>query len=283
MKLQEFFHDDPNLEKYREKLHPFVGGYNARGVPYHVFVYEDELVGIVVVSEEPVRLIEPIGTLMSNIVVIDYTKPIDVLKEFADACLRIAIDQDVVYSFIDISEEYNPLIEHFQSIGFEVIAHSLRMSRNLANYEHHPCKLRAERITREDVLEFIEKLKECMSGSKDNMLNIVLDNIRNLPDQFIDHWYNSTNIYSLYDNESFVGILELSPHGLNIANIGVDPKQRGKGYGREIMKFSLNTLKEQGIDTARLRVHAENNRAIHLYESFGMTRGNTFKALIWRK
>jgi ribosomal protein S18 acetylase RimI-like enzyme len=220
---------------------------------------------------------------VSNIGVIDYKAPVEVLMEFADACLRIARVQDVVYSFIDIPEEHSLLIDHFQSIGYNVIAYSLRMNRNLGDYEKQSCKLRADKVEREEVLDFIDKLKECMSGSKDNMLNIILDNIRNLPEEFIDHWYNSTNIYSLYDDESFVGILELSPQGLNIANIGVDPEQRGKGYGREIMKFALNTLREQGVDTARLRVHAENERAIHLYESFGMTRGNSYKALIWRK
>jgi hypothetical protein len=100
--MQEFSQDDPKLQEYREALEPYVGGYNARKVPYKVFIHENELVGFVVVSEEPVKLLEPIGTPMSNIIVIDYSKPEEVLKEFADGAYRISKENNVVYSFIDI-------------------------------------------------------------------------------------------------------------------------------------------------------------------------------------
>jgi len=49
------------------------------------------------------------------------------------------------------------------------------------------------------------------------------------------------------------------------------------------MQFAFQTLKEQDIEFARLRVHAKNEKAIQLYESFGMIKGNRYKALIWRK
>ncbi|MFW9844477.1 MAG: GNAT family N-acetyltransferase, partial [Candidatus Thorarchaeota archaeon] len=87
----------------------------------------------------------------------------------------------------------------------------------------------------------------------------------------------------VYDDNELVGILDLSPQGLNIANIGVAPEHRGKGYGRKIMHYAFSTLKERGDKQARLRVHAENKKAIGLYESAGMKRGRSFKALIWRK
>ncbi|MGY5873032.1 MAG: GNAT family N-acetyltransferase [Candidatus Thorarchaeota archaeon] len=283
MKLQEYSQDDPKLKEYAEALEPYVGGYNARNVPYQVFIHKQDLVGFVVVSEEPVKLIEPLGTPMSNIIVIDYTKPVDVLKEFADGALRIARERNVAYSFIDIPAERSKFVDHFIEIGYTEIAYSLRMNRSLADYEGEPCNLRIVKAKREEVHDFIEKLKEFMSGSQDNMLNIIFDNIVGLPEQFIDHWFNSTNLNYVYDGDDLVGILDLSPQVLNIANIGVSPEHRRKGYGKQIMHYAFQTLKEQNTEFARLRVHAENEKAIYLYESFGMEKGRSFKALIWRK
>ena len=85
------------------------------------------------------------------------------------------------------------------------------------------------------------------------------------------------------DKDDLVGVLDLNPQGLNISNIGISPKHRGKGYGKRLMHYALTTLKERGDEQAKLRVHAENKRAIALYESVGMTRGRSFKALIWRE
>jgi len=283
MNLQEYSHDDPKLAEYVEALEPYVGGYNARKVPYQVFIHDGELVGLVVVSEEPVKLLEPIGTLMSNIIVIDYTKPIEILKEFADGALKISKERNVVYSFIDVPAKYSEFIDHFNTIGYSEIAHSLRMERSLNDYEGETCNLRVVPAKREEVQDFIEKLKAFMSGSRDDVLNIILDNILELPEQFIDHWFSSTNLNYVYDGNELVGILDLSPQALNIANIGVSPEHRRKGYGKQIMQYAMQTLKEKDTEFARLRVHAENSKAIRLYESFGMTQGSSYKALIWRK
>ena len=106
--------------------------------------------------------------------------------------------------------------------------------------------------------------------------------ILNLPEPFVDHWFNSTSLNYVYDNEDLVGILDLSPQWLNISNIGVAPKYRRKGYGKQIMHYAMQTLKDNGTESARLRVHAENSTAIHLYESLGMTRGNSYRALVLR-
>ena len=115
------------------------------------------------------------------------------------------------------------------------------------------------------------------------MLDIILSNILELPDQFIDHWYNSTSLYYVFDDDNLIGVLDLSPQVLNIANLGVSPEHRQKGYGKQIMQYAMQTLKEQDTEFARLRVHAENEKAIRLYESFGMTKGRSFRAMIWRK
>jgi ribosomal protein S18 acetylase RimI-like enzyme len=281
--LEELSHDDPKLKEYTEALDPYVGGYNARKVPYQVFVHDKKLVGIVVISEEPVRMIEPIGTPMSIVLVVDYSMPAEILQEFAEAALRIAKQRNAVYSFIDIPAEHEDLVNHFMSIGYSEIAHSLRMLLDLNDYEGGSSNLRFVKVEREDVGYFIEIIMKFMSGSSDNMIDIVFGNIKGLPEEFIDQWYNSTSLNYVYDGNELVGILDLSSQGLNIANIGVSPEHRGKGYGRKIMHYAFSTLKERGDEQARLRVHAENKKAIGLYESAGMKRGRSFKALIWRK
>jgi len=51
--------------------------------------------------------------------------------------------------------------------------------------------------------------------------------------------------------------------------LGVDPNQRGKGMGRELMVIGLNRLRERGLKVAELTVDAENKAACALYKSLG--------------
>jgi ribosomal protein S18 acetylase RimI-like enzyme len=67
-----------------------------------------------------------------------------------------------------------------------------------------------------------------------------------------------------------IGILNINLNTENnINNIGVAPEHRKKGYGREIMKFAFEKLKEQEIENAGLRVHVKNIPAKKLYDSLG--------------
>jgi mycothiol synthase len=53
--------------------------------------------------------------------------------------------------------------------------------------------------------------------------------------------------------------------------LGVDPNQRGKGMGRELMVIGLNRLRERGLGIAELTVDGENEAACALYESLGFS------------
>jgi len=53
--------------------------------------------------------------------------------------------------------------------------------------------------------------------------------------------------------------------------LGVDPNQRGKGMGRELMVIGLNRLIERGLGIAELTVDGENEAACALYESLGFS------------
>jgi len=53
--------------------------------------------------------------------------------------------------------------------------------------------------------------------------------------------------------------------------LGVDPNQRGKGMGRELMVIGLNRLRERGLTVAQLTVDGENKAACALYQSLGFS------------
>ncbi|QLY78427.1 GNAT family N-acetyltransferase [Clostridium intestinale] len=71
------------------------------------------------------------------------------------------------------------------------------------------------------------------------------------------------------DNEVIGKVrLELTDKG-GIYGLGVLPKHRRKGYAREMLKFAVNTLIEDGAKEVMLQVDSENPNALNLYKSCG--------------
>lgn len=71
------------------------------------------------------------------------------------------------------------------------------------------------------------------------------------------------------DNEIIGKVrLELTDKG-GIYGLGVLPKHRRKGYAREMLKFAVNTLIEDGAKEVMLQVDSENPNALNLYKSCG--------------
>ena len=54
-----------------------------------------------------------------------------------------------------------------------------------------------------------------------------------------------------------------------IYGLGVLPEYRGKGYGRDILIWSIKKLKEMGTKEVMLQVSVSNENALHLYKSTG--------------
>lgn len=282
--VEIYAHDDKALEKYSETVNKYLSSFIATGQPYWVAVHGGDVIGAVMDAVEPVHLIEPVGTPMSLLGIFDYGAPLHALRELTLEGLRIAKENEAAYSFIDVPAEHEELIDYFLEIGYKEIAHSLRMSRALDEEFVNVGDLRFEKVKREGLNDFLSTVKEFMSGSPDVMLNIVLDNFTEFPDEFLDRWYESELLYRVYDGDDLVGILDLSPNKTgNLSNIGVSPNHRGKGYGRMMMNFAMMTLREAGDERTMLRVHIDNTRAIHLYESLGFERHKEYRALIWRE
>jgi ribosomal protein S18 acetylase RimI-like enzyme len=51
--------------------------------------------------------------------------------------------------------------------------------------------------------------------------------------------------------------------------VGIDEPQRGKGYGKAVMRALEGQVKPMGVDRIELNVFGDNTTAIHLYESLG--------------
>lgn len=70
------------------------------------------------------------------------------------------------------------------------------------------------------------------------------------------------------------------PNAGEIIAIYLHPDHWGKGYGRELMAFSLETLKRNGFDIIVLWVLEENARARRFYEGCGFSFDGTKKEVV---
>lgn len=82
-------------------------------------------------------------------------------------------------------------------------------------------------------------------------------------------------LYAAHAENSRVGFLWLQVRGQNsrrfayVCDIVVEPDQRGKGYGKEIMIAAEEAAKQMGLAKVGLHVFGNNEPAIALYRSLG--------------
>lgn len=276
-------HDDPGLEPFKEAISDYTEGFRMMGMPYWVFVEGSDPVGLVAVGKEPFQLLAPVGTPLSVIRVLDYEQQEETLREFAIKALAMSKENEVDYVSTSVPSKYDEVIGQFKKLGFRVLSDSYRMVCPLDGPLEPSSVLRFERVPRDQVRRFLELTTEFMSGSPDLVMNMILENLLGIPEQFLDIWYNLEQLYFAHHEGEPVGILDLNHGEGMINNVGVAPPHRGKGYGRQIMLFGMKTLKQGGLERARLRVHVDNERAIHLYETLGFTVTDRRSTLIWQK
>lgn len=65
-----------------------------------------------------------------------------------------------------------------------------------------------------------------------------------------------------------------APRG-EIWTIGVRTGEQGRGLGRQLLRWGVRHLRDQGVETATLAVNGTNARALRLYESEGFVRTTT--------
>ncbi|MFX1319188.1 MAG: GNAT family N-acetyltransferase [Promethearchaeota archaeon] len=283
MVLRNIAQDDPEIEQFKEQIKHYTEQVEALGFGYQLYLNDDQIVALAVIGKEPMQLFKPVGTPLIRLYVINYDQPINILTALADDLLLLAKKRSVDFAYLDIPASRKELASYFRKIGFEELANRFEMTLPLNDSIEVTNLLRYEQIKRKDVDQFFDCMKEFMRGSPDAVLNLVLENFKNVPEVLLDYWYESEKAYFVYCDDELIGILDLAPEQSYIQNIGVAPAYRGKGYGTEMLRFCLKLFKDGGGETASLGVHVDNKQAIHVYEKLGFTIAKQTQTLVWWK
>lgn len=281
--MKIYSQEDPELKPFKEAVSRHIRQAEVMGMPYWVFVEGSKPVGMLCVGREPIQLLEPPGTPMAITSLVDPDQPKEVIKEFGSKALDMSKENAAVYVLAIFPIAYEEPIQLFKELNYQELDDAYRMVCPLeGSYEPSGvlCFVRADRS---GMRRFIELAVELLSGSPDVTLSMALKNFLDVPEEFLDFYYSQGEFYFAEKDGKTIGIINLNPTEGLISNIGVDPAQRGKGFGRQIMLFGLKTLKESGHKRARLRVHVDNKPAVHLYESLGFDKSERYVTLIWRK
>jgi ribosomal protein S18 acetylase RimI-like enzyme len=134
---------------------------------------------------------------------------------------------------------------------------------------------------REEMGKWIESASRFLSGSADAVMERILEQLGEFPENLLDMYYSMEKFYFANANKHEIGILNFSPKAGRISNVGVEPSNRGQGHGRKIMLFGLQQLKAANCKQAHLRVHVDNKPALNLYKSLGFKVNERRKLLIW--
>jgi mycothiol synthase len=90
-------------------------------------------------------------------------------------------------------------------------------------------------------------------------------------------WFDPTIFFLAFDDAGLAGFNWMKIHderGVRLGEIfviGVDPRTQGTGLGRALAIAGLDAVHERGVNTGSLFVAAENEGAVHLYESLGFS------------
>lgn len=281
--MRIFARDDPELRQFSERISRHTRQSEVMGMDYWVFVEGSDPVGVVSVGKEPIQLIEPPGTPVAILSLVDPKKPSRTIREFTEEAMAKMRENSVDYALAIINHRHSEPIKLFKEFGFHELDDAFRMTCSLkGNFEPSDI-LQYIRLERGDMRRFIELSVEFLRGSADVMLGIALGNFLKVSDEFLDFYYATEEFYFADANGDTVGIINLNPKEGLISNIGVDPEKRGRGYGTQIMLFGLKALKGRGCEKARLRVHVDNTPAVRLYEKLGFEKTDRYSTLIWRE
>ncbi|MED3053327.1 GNAT family N-acetyltransferase [Bacillus thuringiensis] len=81
----------------------------------------------------------------------------------------------------------------------------------------------------------------------------------------------SHKVYSALINEKAIGTITVTEQeqSTTLSGFAVHPSYQGKGYGKDILSYMVNTLITEGTSTIELDVETKNNHALKLYTQCG--------------
>ncbi len=279
--LRVLFHKDVEAAPLLSKVSDYTKTAAMLKLPFWIFTEHSDPIGVVITGKEPVRLLAPMGTRLAIVNLIQKNWSGDLLKEFASQTVKLALEQEAAYMTVELLAEEEAAIDSFAEAGFSVLADSFMMSLQLNQEFTFLHTLEFNQVRKEEMANWIQSARKCLSGSKDVVMERILANIGDLPRNLMDMYYSLEKFYFVNRGEQEIGVLNYNPQAGMISNIGVDVTERGQGYGRQIMLFGLKQLQTANCEQAKLRVHVENQPAIRLYESLGFKVSKRRKLLIY--
>ena len=281
--MKVYSHIDPDAKLILEKISKYAQQAEAMKLPYWIFVQDSNPIGIVAIGKEPINLLAPPGTPVAFVNLIDAKRPKEDIEAFACEALKLATEKNVGYVLATFPFNESAAISQFEKLDFKEFDDCYRMVCQLDKTFEPSSGLQFVQVKKEEMRKFITLAEKFLEGSPDVTLTEALKHFPELPDEFLTVYNSLEEFYFVTKDQQIVGILNIKTSEGRISNIGVDPQQRGKGYGRQIMLFGLEQLKKNGCRQAFLRVHVENKPAIHLYESLGFTKAERYRRIIWRE
>jgi GNAT superfamily N-acetyltransferase len=264
----------PQVSKYTELA-------SMMNLPFWIITEDSTPLGVVTTGKEPIRLLAPIGTPIAVIDLVQKNPRPSVAKDFASQSLKLALETEAKITTVELAVEEKDAIASFLETGFTVLADTFIMSRQLDQESAPDERLQFTLVKQDELPKWLELTTNFLSGSKDVVMERILKNIGRLPDHLMAMYYSMETFYFVSEGEQEIGILNFSPATGRISNIGVDPRRRGQGHGRQIMLFGLQQLKAAGRPQAKLRVHVDNTPALNLYRSLGFEVTRQLRLLIW--
>lgn len=254
----------PNYESVRKQV-------DAMNAMYWVYVNGSTLIGELAVGVDPLQITPPPGTVMGFVMVRSKTEPFETISTFIKRACVTAERYEALYCTIEIESSEKEIIEAFRSQGFGDHDDYYRMTCPLdgdyASYD----ELEFKQVSESEMREFFNIASEVFKGSLDPVLERDRNNYHMLPDKALRLFYNQESFFTVYNDDTLVGVINYHPTRGRLSNMGVQPQERGKGYGRKIAEYGLRQLKEQGNSQAYLRAYVNNEPAIHLYRSLGFS------------
>ncbi len=98
----------------------------------------------------------------------------------------------------------------------------------------------------------------------------------------LEHIIKKDEIYHLFISEDktikkgFIMIWHNDNFG-QIIDLAVKPNYQNQGIGKALITYGLNFLKELNVNEISLEVRKSNEKAIHLYQTFGFTIQNEIR------
>lgn len=281
--MKVYSHKDPSAKSFMSKIPKVAEQVEELRLPYWLFVEGSDPVGIVIIGKEPMQLLAPPGTGMAFVDLLDLKSSREVIAAFAAESLEMLIQRQVAYALAKLPFEADAAIQELKKRGFKEFDDCFHMICKLDKTFNPSTGLKFKKVEKEEMRQFITLTEEFLRGSPDVALRKALEHILELPDEFLNRYFTVEDFYTAFEDEKPVGILNINTAKGLVSNVGVDPKQRGRGYGRQITLFGLQQLKRSGCEQAYLRVHVANEPAVHLYETLGFVKTQRYKRLIWQR